>query len=76
MLMDVNIPTMNTVKKEMAYVKTFQMEMIVKKIYLWWKFLFLGLTVLDMAKESNSQLEHTAITIEDIRVKKKYSEKP
>lgn len=34
MLMDVNIPTTNTVKKEMAYVKTFQMEMTVKKIYL------------------------------------------
>lgn len=32
--MDVNKPSMNTMKKEMADVKTFQMEMIVKKVYL------------------------------------------
>lgn len=42
MLMDVNKPSMNTMKKEMADVKTFQMEMIVKKMYLWWK-IFYGL---------------------------------
>lgn len=37
----------------------------------------MGLKVLDMAKESNSELEHTAMVVEhNIRVKKKCSEKP
>lgn len=71
MLMDVNKPSMNTMKKEMADVKTFQMEMIVKKMYLWWK-IFYGLESMRHGKRKQQWIEHTAMAIEhNIRVKKK-----